>query len=91
MTLSEVFYEAACQISEEYPDEDRSCLMVSHVARRHGEAFRRHTYETYAHMMGGDCCQDACSIAVENAADSVAWAHKDFRTFMLLMASEAVR
>lgn len=83
MTLSEVFYEAACRIEE----TGWSCIAVSKI-----DPDARPVYEK---LMGQytPCCghKEICPALVSETAKSLNWRSADFRTFMLLMASEAVK
>ena len=83
MNLSDVLYEAACRVSignDERYSYEYSCptvwLIGGIIARK-----------KYAWMMG--LSHVFSFLYVENAAEEVGWTTKDFRTFMLLMASEA--
>ncbi len=86
MTLSEVFYEAACRISDMPGDfGDYSCHVVNVVEMGRLTSEKRSAEQEYAEMM------TKYSWEVGQAADEVGWNRKDYRTFMLLMASEAVK
>lgn len=88
MTLSEVLYVAACEMSEK-PNGwfVFSCNLVAEVET--GKPWdgtpRPKMSRAYARLMTSNPNR------VIAAANAVNWIVKDFRTFMLLMASEAVR
>lgn len=84
MTLSDVFYEAACLESELDDEGEPSCYVVQGV---HKEAMKDYS-ELAAYPR---CSEYACGACFEDAASSLKWKLRDFRTFMLLMASEAVK
>jgi hypothetical protein len=84
MTLSEVLYEAACRMSYRHGVRGEfSCLVVSHIRNNPWDE------EAYAQLMFGNWVYPTDK--VDEAAQLVGWTVKDFRTFMLLMASEAVK
>lgn len=78
MTLSEVFYEAACVMSS---------------GRVHNTvAAIRSVSSGYAVNDFMDLCDDVnFYFEVEEVASELGWKPKDFRAFVLLMASEAVK
>lgn len=89
MTLSEVFYEAACRMSEGKSNY-YSCNAVSEVASGRywcasDEQCRIHERTVYSGLMTEDWLEvDSCALAV-------GWSKRDFRTFMLLIAAECMR
>jgi hypothetical protein len=83
MTMSEVFYEAACRMSD-CDCSNFSCQAVDGVVvGKHGEYCDER--RVYSALMTDN------PISVEQAASEVGWSFREFRTFMLLMASEAVK
>ena len=92
MTLSEVFYEAACNISDGgFRIEDMfTCYAVSAVG---GEPACREYSTLMANSFENEG-PDHCflnAVLVTEAGEDIGWSREDFRTFMLLMASEAVK
>ena len=95
MKLSEVFYEAACRTSERSDSGGLTCARVVQVSEGRQAEF---ALDTYSDLMAatGEVCRECakkevpCSEEVHAFAAEVGWHPKDFRTFMLLMASEAV-
>ena len=81
MTLSEVFYEAACRIS--HKQDYFSCIAIDMALNNRGRWSDERI--EYSYLMTSDCTE------VERAADALGWTRNDFRTFMLLMAAEAVK
>lgn len=90
MTLSELFYEAACDMSDEnWVDilgytNDFSCHQIAYAETK-GSCCTTEASALYAKLM------TYLPSEVESAANKVRWPWRDFRTFMLLMASEAVK
>lgn len=81
MTLSEVFYEAACKISHgEWVGTGPAVLSTG--------GFDAHA--EYCALMRPDTLNTFAD-EVDKAASEIDWTSHDFRTFMLLMASEAVK
>lgn len=81
MTQSEIYYEAACIMST---------LPLNEVT---GEATRRAGASADEQDDFADMMMDGCSLplSIELASSEIGWTERDFRTFMLLMASEAVK
>ena len=88
MNLSKVLYDAACQMSH-YADDwgNFSCDQVLTAARNN-----LRPVDSYSRLMASDVAIDGWlhGIDVSIAAHAVKWSMKDYRTFMLLMASEAL-
>ena len=78
MTFSEVLYEAACRMSEKECSH-LSCIAV--ITTSHNPVMGAKYGNLMTHFPS----------EVRNAARLVGWPVRDFRTFMLLMASEAVK
>jgi hypothetical protein len=86
MNLSEVFYEAACRICNGESDcRVHTCCVVLEVDTGDGPI-----EEWNDLMLTGTRCSYG-SEEVNLAAHELDWPSRDFRTFMLLMASEAVK
>lgn len=84
MELADVFYEAACRMSNIRSKQgDFSCCVVDSV----GGVWSMDEYDKIMRNRRGEFYTDL----VEQAAKEVHWSLRDYRTFMLLMASEAVR
>lgn len=91
MTLSEVFYEAACLTSEALDIRDAahfSCNAVDVAAVGHRERYTKER-RIYSEIMSEE--GDLYHGHVREAAEEVNWGTQHYRTFMLLMASEAVK
>jgi hypothetical protein len=83
MTLSEVLYEAACMMSE--GDCSRfSCNLLKFD-------FGYDISDEYSELMVDGKNSNEFASQVDADADALEWERRDFRTFMLLMASEAVK
>lgn len=86
MKLSDVFYEAACRMSEQNVHESSfSCHLISQVANNDRMNLRSSESTAYSDLMT-ESAND-----VEYMAREIGWSASDFRTFMLLMASEATK
>lgn len=90
MTLSEIYYEAACLISD--GDENYSCIAVDRAVSP--DAAYSSERQEYSSLLASWVRRYGSSLwkgDVERAAKEAGWSRRDFRTFMLLMASEAVK
>ena len=89
MKISKVLYDAACQMSH-YTDGwgNFSCDQVLAAARDN-----LRPVDSYSRLMASDVAIDGWlhGIDVSMAAHAVRWSMKDYRTFMLLMASAAFK
>lgn len=90
MNLSEVFYEAACQISRDRLN-DYSCCAVDYVVVGYFTSWQTDISKEYARLV---CPRTTGLVRIEDmeeASGEINWPVRHFRTFMLLMASEAVK
>lgn len=90
MELSEVFYEAACLISEDVQNENCSCFAIEDALERSDLRGWSSEALLYQQMMANDE-GDLWIYEVEDTASAIGWPPQDFRAFMLLMAAEAVK
>ena len=88
-TLSEVFYEAACWMSDHDSNFYGSCFAIEAASRFSGADWSPQVMK-YQNLMG-DETGFLSGPDIEMAAYDVHWEPRYFRTFMLLMASEAVK
>lgn len=93
MTLSQVFYEAACRMSN-----NRTGMSCTEAWRAGEDAnYPADCYFLYQNVMANeepsteDDMPYLSMSATELAAEMIGWPAHHFRTFMLLMASEAVK
>ena len=97
MTLSEIFYEAACRTSDTPrglygfggDPYEFSCQAISNVAGYGCDNVICPSSCKYDELM--DSGNGLEPSDVEDAAKAVGWHVQDYRTFMLLMAAEAVK
>lgn len=85
MTLSEVLYEAACDMSLWHDPDFPSCWLIEELTGT--TKGKRPAYEAIMSPLPGHPWDHL----VHHATAELGWSVRDFRTFMLLMAAEAVR
>ena len=84
MTLSEKLYDVACDMSE------GTCSHFSYYAV--GDAYGFKAGNDYRDAIFSDKEEEAAeSSSVDTAATKIGWTPQEFKTFLLLMASEGVK
>jgi hypothetical protein len=89
MNLSDIFYEAAIRMSDG-KSSFYSCAAVEEVSPS-VDPNGYGAMNDYAMLMKPDGSLDLHTLHVRAAAKSVRWGLREYRTFMLLMASEAAK
>lgn len=88
MTLSNVFYKAACRFSDRVGESvcygPFTCFIVDSIGGHKA-------HDTWGDLMSDGECGVNFMNDVDEAAAEVEWGECEYRAFMLLMASEAVK